>query len=148
MGNLDTWRTMSATWQTLNRKEHGKSSKSAGEERCERGLGQVCANLMSWRPKRIRRIAAMWAQRTYLRIQEFSIVGGYTENPEKPLNGQNWGMGTCSGQYGTWRTMSVMWQTLNNRKCTFFISLTNCSHYVNSHFVQCLALAQFLSSEV
>ena len=46
--------------------------------------------------------------------QEFNIVGGYTENPEKPLNGQNWGvgactgMGACSGQYGTWRTISVM----------------------------------------
>ena len=25
--------------------------------------------------------------------QEFSMVGGYTENPEKPQNCQNWGMG-------------------------------------------------------
>ena len=37
---------------------------------------------------------------------EFSMVGGYTENPEKPQNCQNWvvgactGMGACSGQYG------------------------------------------------
>jgi len=38
--------------------------------------------------------------------QEFSMVGGYTENLEKPQNCQNSGvgacsgMGTCSGQYG------------------------------------------------
>ena len=36
--------------------------------------------------------------------QEFSMVGGYTENLEKPQNGQNWGegggVGACSGQYG------------------------------------------------
>jgi len=28
---------------------------------------------------------------------EFSMVGGYTENPEKPQNCQNWGVGTCAG---------------------------------------------------
>ena len=39
-------------------------------------------------------------------MQEFSMVGGYTENLEKPQNCQNWGVGTCSGmgacsgQYG------------------------------------------------
>ena len=27
---------------------------------------------------------------------EFSMVGGYTENPEKPQNCQNWGVGACS----------------------------------------------------
>ena len=27
------------------------------------------------------------------------MVGGYTENPEKPQNCHNWG-GACSGQYG------------------------------------------------
>ena len=38
--------------------------------------------------------------------QEFNIVGGYTENLEKPQNCQKlWvgacaGMGTCPGQYG------------------------------------------------
>ena len=26
---------------------------------------------------------------------EFSMVGGYTENPEKPQNCQNWGVGTA-----------------------------------------------------
>ena len=37
--------------------------------------------------------------------REISMVGGYTENPKKPQNGQNWGvgaytgMGACSGQY-------------------------------------------------
>ena len=30
--------------------------RAAGEKRCERGHGQVCMNLMSWRPKRIRTI--------------------------------------------------------------------------------------------
>ena len=61
---------------------------AAGEERCERGHGWVRANLwclMSCRPKCIRTTAAMWAQQTYLRIQ-FSMVGGYTENPEKSQN--------------------------------------------------------------
>ena len=33
-------------------------------------------------------------------MQEFSMVGGYMENLEKPQNCQNWGVGTCSGQYG------------------------------------------------
>ena len=39
--------------------------RAAREEHCEPGHGQVCVNLMSWGPKRIR---AMRAQRTYLRI--------------------------------------------------------------------------------
>ena len=33
-------------------------------------------------------------------MQEFSMVGGYTENIVKPQNCQNWGVGACSGQYG------------------------------------------------
>ena len=39
---------------------------------------------------------------------EFSMVGGYTENLEKPQNCQNWvvdtctGIGTCLGQYGSY----------------------------------------------
>ena len=39
--------------------------------------------------------------------QEFSMVGGYTENPEdhKTLKSGGWGMGTCSGQYGTVRAL-------------------------------------------
>jgi len=69
---------------------------AANEERCEPGHGQVCANLMSWCPKRIR---AMWAQRTF-HYARISMVGGYTENPEKPQNCQKWGVGACSGQYG------------------------------------------------
>ena len=43
----------------------------AGEERCEQGHGRVCAKLwwqMSWCPKCIITIAAMWAQLTYLWI--------------------------------------------------------------------------------
>ena len=41
------------------------------KEHCKQGHGQVCANLwclMSWHPKCIRTIAAMWAHLTYLRI--------------------------------------------------------------------------------
>ena len=44
---------------------------AADEELCEQGHGQVCAKLwclMSWRPKCIRTIAAMWTQLTYLWI--------------------------------------------------------------------------------
>ena len=29
------------------------------------------------------------------------MVGGYTENLEKPQNCQNWGVAACQGQYGT-----------------------------------------------
>ena len=51
---------------------------AAGEERCERGQGQVCANLwclMSWCPKCIRTIAAMWAHWTFgFTMWEFSMV--------------------------------------------------------------------------
>ena len=48
---------------------------AAGEEHCERGRWQVCANLwclILWHPKCIRTIAAMWAQRTYLQIQNLA----------------------------------------------------------------------------
>ena len=41
------------------------------EECCEWGRRRVCVNLwglMSWCPKRMRTIAAMWVQRTYLQI--------------------------------------------------------------------------------
>ena len=34
-------------------------------------------------------------------LQKFSMVGGYTENLGKPQNYQNWGVGTCLGQYDT-----------------------------------------------
>ena len=47
-------------------------------------------------------------------MREFSMLSGYTENPEKPQSCRNWGgggggggggaactgMGACSGQYG------------------------------------------------
>ena len=39
--------------------------------------------------------------------QEFSMVGGYTENLEKPQNCQNWGVDTCSGQYGSCNKIST-----------------------------------------
>ena len=32
--------------------------------------------------------------------RKFSRVDGYTENPEKPLNCQNWGVGACLVGYG------------------------------------------------
>ena len=72
------------------------------DERCERGHGWVYTHLwclMSWRPKRIKTITAtcMLAQRTStfgFTMQEFSMVSGYTKNPEKP---QNWEVGACVG---------------------------------------------------
>ena len=45
--------------------------------------------------------------------QEFSMVGGYIENLEKPQNCQNWGVGACSGvgaclgQYGIFTCICV-----------------------------------------
>ena len=41
-------------------------------------------------------------------MQEFSMVGGYTENLEKPQNCQNWGVGACSGQYGDYMRPNTM----------------------------------------
>ena len=35
------------------------------------------------------------------------MVGGYTENLEKPQIRQNWGVGTCSGQYGSTKIQLV-----------------------------------------
>ena len=40
--------------------------------------------------------------------QEFSMVGGYTENLEKPQNGQNWRVGACLGQYGKYNMNAGM----------------------------------------
>ena len=73
---------------------------AAGEEHCEQGNRWVCANLwclMLWCPKCIGTIATMWAQGAYLQIHYANMVGSYTENPEKPQNCQNWGMGACMG---------------------------------------------------
>ena len=43
---------------------------------------------MSWCPKRMRTIAAMLCELSRptfkFSVQEFSMVGGYTESPEKP----------------------------------------------------------------
>ena len=36
----------------------------------------------------------------WVTTQEFSVVGGYKEDLEKPQNCQNRGVGTCPGQYG------------------------------------------------
>ena len=43
-------------------------------------------------------------------MREFSMVGGYMENPEKPQNCQNWGVGTYSGHYGNGTRYIVMSQ--------------------------------------
>ena len=49
--------------------------------------------------------------------REFSMVGGYTEELEKPQKCQNWGVGTCAGmgdcpgQYNTGKYIrNVMWK--------------------------------------
>ena len=64
--------------------------RTAGEERCERGYGRVCAKplcRMSWRLKHIRAIAAMYVSSVdllfRLTTQQFSMVGGYTEDLKK-----------------------------------------------------------------
>ena len=97
--------------------------RAAWEEHCERGQGQVCMwePSMLWRPKCIRTIVAIWAQRTYLRFH-FGMVGSYTENPEKPQNCQNWEVGTCSGM-GAWLGTIRYHQVQNTNS-------------VNSYFVQ------------
>ena len=61
---------------------------TTGEERCERG--HLCEPLMPnvMRPKRSGPTFEFTAQ-------EFNMVGGYTENLEKPHNCQNLGVSTC-----------------------------------------------------
>ena len=59
---------------------------AAGEEHCKRGHGRVCVNLwclMSCRSADLRTFG--------FTTREFSMVGGYTENLEKPQNCQNRG---------------------------------------------------------
>jgi len=41
--------------------------------------------------------------------QEFSMVGGYMENLEKPQNCQNLGVGACLGQYGKCMISSLLY---------------------------------------
>ena len=98
---LQSGPTHSLIAKFLQRSVVGCSTRiSCWKKRCEPSHRQVCANLMLWHPKRIR---AMWAQQTYLQIHyaRISMVGGYTENLEKLQNCQKWGVGACSGQYGT-----------------------------------------------
>ena len=58
-----------------------------------------CRGRTLWtRPKCTRTIASMWP--TFgSTTRKFSMVGGYMKNPEKPQKRQNWGVGTCPGQY-------------------------------------------------
>ena len=88
---------------------------AAGEECCKRGDGRVCAPLwclMSWHRSQS---GSEQSQLCGFTTQEFSMVGGYTENPEKPQNCQNWGvaacmgMSACSGQYGTCPVLKHLW---------------------------------------
>ena len=67
--------------------------------RCERVHGRVCANLwclMSWRPKCIRTKAAMWAQRTYIKIYYVRIKHGgqLPREPWKTTKLSKLGVGT------------------------------------------------------
>ena len=82
---------------------------SGGSEKCglETRLG-VCEPLMPdvMASKAQSQLCELSGSTFGFNTQEFSMVGGYTENLEKPLNCQNWrvgaclGMGACSGQYG------------------------------------------------
>ena len=67
--------------------------RAAGKERCERGHGRVCANLSD---VVVPNGASAQSQLCELSgptfgftTREFSIVGGYTESPEKHQNCQN-----------------------------------------------------------
>ena len=59
---------------------------------------RVCEPLMSWRPKCIRTIAAMWAQRW----------AGRLHGNSKEEKSQNWGVGACSGQYGMLKILTAL----------------------------------------
>ena len=67
---------------------------------------------MSWHPKRNCSYELSGSTFGFTK-QEFSMVGGYTENLEKPQKCQNWGVGACSGmgaysgQYGIIRNTEV-----------------------------------------
>ena len=47
---------------------------AAEEERCERSHGQVCANLMSRHPRRVRTIAAMWSTCTGIPSNHYTRI--------------------------------------------------------------------------
>ena len=72
---------------------------SAGEECSERDHGQVCVNLMSWHPKHIRTITAMWAQGPTFgfTMQGSSMMGRLHRGPRKTTKLSNWGVGACAG---------------------------------------------------
>ena len=68
--------------------------------------------------------------------QEFSMVGGYTENLEKQQNYQNWGVGACSGQYGSIEFRTVpqpqdftqhWYYQCTNAFCSLHVCLANLS---------------------
>ena len=115
---------------------------SAGEECSERDHGQVCVNLMSWHPKHIRTITAMWAQGPTFgfTMQGSSMMGRLHRGPRKTTKLSNWGVGACAGigacpgQYGRWDLWTIhvpcsIWQRYPSASAQFqvYLSWERCS---------------------
>ena len=82
---------------------------AAGEELCKWGHGRVCVKLwclMSWCPKHIRTIGAIWDQQIYLWIHTNLAGWAVTRRTLKYYETVKMGvgacavMGACPGQYG------------------------------------------------
>ena len=65
--------------------------------------------------------------------REFSMVGGYMENPAKPQNCQNWGvgacsgMGACSGQYGIGKSVHPVTIRIHDNNCVETVTIGDTS---------------------
>ena len=98
------------SWQSgptrnLVAKFMGKNVANEATEGCVRTFGTWCRVVQNASEQS--QLCELSGPTFGFTTQEFSMVGGYIENPEKPQNSQNWGVGactgmsTCSGQYGS-----------------------------------------------
>ena len=88
---------------------------AAEEERCDRSHGQVCANLMSRHPKRVRTIAAMWSTCSFESLRKDLAWWAVTQKTLK--NHKAVKIGMCPEQYGIQESIiSYYWQVYST--CT------------------------------
>ena len=68
--------------------------------------------------------------------ENFSMVGGYTENPEKSQNCQNWGVGACMGmdacleQYSIQLLLVFLHQVQQRNGCLGIVHLSLCNSFI------------------
>ena len=67
----------------------GKNAANEAKDGCVRTIDVVVAKVHQNNPSYVCELSGPTFGFT---MQEFSMVGGYTENPEEPQNCQNWGV--------------------------------------------------------